>query len=168
MVGSKFMILGSVLMRFSRFSQYLNRFNSDSNSWIVVGMRIWLSLQWHYSQLVLMTGSRLGFFEAHHESTPSQIWSKLLKISKELKFDIKSWKMLFCEDFDIVWPLVKPRVDKGHFGWKRHFERSETGCATPLYMFSWPHGEKMIFFRFFKVRHTNRGWTKYCINNCFA
>ena len=30
-VGSKFMTSGSVLMRFSQFSQYLNRFSSDSD-----------------------------------------------------------------------------------------------------------------------------------------
>ena len=59
--GSKFMILRSVLMHFWRFSQYLNHFNSDFNPWIVVGMRIWLSLQWHWFQLVLMAGSKLGF-----------------------------------------------------------------------------------------------------------
>ena len=61
MVRSKVMTLGSVLMHFWRFSQYLNHFNSDFNPWIVVGMRIWLSLQWHWFQLVLIAGSKLGF-----------------------------------------------------------------------------------------------------------
>jgi len=56
MVGSKVMTSGSVLMRFSWFFQYLNSFNSDFNPWIVAGMRIWLSLQWHWFQLVLIVG----------------------------------------------------------------------------------------------------------------
>ena len=55
MVGSKVMTLGSVLMCISQFSKYLNRFNSDFSPWIVIGMGIWLSSQWHWSQLVLMT-----------------------------------------------------------------------------------------------------------------
>ena len=61
MVGSKVMTSRSMLMRFSRFSQYLNRFNSNFDSWIVVGMRIWLSSQWHWFQLVLTAGTKLGF-----------------------------------------------------------------------------------------------------------
>ena len=40
--------------------------------------------------------------KAHWVSTPSQTWSKLLKISKELGFDVKLWKVLFCKDFDLV------------------------------------------------------------------
>ena len=52
---------------------------------------------------------------AHQESTPSQTWSKLLKISEGLKFDIKPWKMLFCEDFDLIWPSVNPRLTRGIF-----------------------------------------------------
>ena len=54
------------------------------------------------------------------------------------------------------WPCLtfsQPRVDYGHFGHfgrKRHFERSgvQTSCATPLYMFLWSHGEKVIFLGF--------------------
>ena len=60
-VGSKVMTLGSILMRFSQFSQFLNCFNFNFDPWIVVGMRIWLSSQWHWSQPILVTGSRLGF-----------------------------------------------------------------------------------------------------------
>ena len=48
--------------------------------------------------------------KAHQESTLGQTWSKLLKISEELEFDIKPRKMLFGEDFG------QPRVDQGHFG----------------------------------------------------
>ena len=106
---------------------------------------------------------------AHLESTLGQTWSKLLKISEELGFDIKPWKMLFSEDFDLVWPLVNPRLTRGILiilARKRHFERSgaQTSYVMPLYMFSWPHGEKIIFFGFFGVRHANREWTKYGIN----
>ena len=60
-VGSKVMTLRSVLMCFSQFSQYLNWINFDFNPWIVVRIRIWLSLQWHWSQPVLKAGSKLGF-----------------------------------------------------------------------------------------------------------
>jgi len=35
-VRSKVMALESKLMRFARFSRYLNHFNSDFNPWIVV------------------------------------------------------------------------------------------------------------------------------------
>ena len=50
---------------------------------------------------------------AHEESTLGQTWSKLLKISEKLGFDIKPWKMLFFEDIDLVWPLVNPGLTKG-------------------------------------------------------
>ena len=52
-------------------------------------------------------------FRAHRESTSSQTWSKLPIFSKELGFDIKPWKMLFYDDFDLVWPLVNPGLTKG-------------------------------------------------------
>ena len=42
-----------------------------------------------------------------------QIWLKLLKNCEELGFDIKPWKILFCENFDLVWPSVKPRLTRG-------------------------------------------------------
>jgi len=48
-VESKVMTSGSVLMRFSRFAQYLNWFNFDFDPWIVVGIRILLSSQWNWS-----------------------------------------------------------------------------------------------------------------------
>ena len=34
-----------------------------------------------------------------------------------------------------------------------------------IQMFPRPHGRKLIFFRIFEVRHTNRGQTKYSIYN---
>ena len=108
-VQSKIMTSGNMLTRFSRFSQYLNCFNSDFDPWIVVGMRIWLSSQWHWIQPVLTTRSILGFLGPIRSQLRvkfGQTWSKFLKISKELEFDIKPWKMLFCEDFDLVWPLL--------------------------------------------------------------
>ena len=49
----------------------------------------------------------------HQESTLGQTWSNLLKIFEEVGFDIKSWKMLFCEYFNIVWPLVNPGLTRG-------------------------------------------------------
>ena len=94
---------------------------------------------------------KIWVFGAYPMLTPNQTWSNLLKIFVDLEFDIKPWKMLFCEDFDLVWPLAK--VDQGyfgHFGWKSHFERSDVwmGCATPLYMFSWPMKRKWYFWVF--------------------
>ena len=77
--GSNVMTLGSVLMCFSQFSQSLNRFNSDFDPWIVIGIRILLSSQKHWSQLVLMTESRLGFL-GPTESTLGQTWPNFLKI----------------------------------------------------------------------------------------
>ena len=41
MVRSKVMASGSVLARCTWFSGYLNRYNSDFNSWIVFGKSIW-------------------------------------------------------------------------------------------------------------------------------
>ena len=32
---------------------------------------------------------------------------------EELEFDIKPWNMLFCVDFDLVWPLVKLGLTRG-------------------------------------------------------
>ena len=49
-------------------------------------------------------------FRAHQELTPGQTWSKLLKIFKEIVFDIKPRKRFFCEDFD---PLVNLRLTRG-------------------------------------------------------
>ena len=56
---------------------------------------------------------KIRIYGAHQESTPGQIWLKLLKISEELGFDIKRWKMLFCGDFGLVWHLVNPRLIRG-------------------------------------------------------
>ena len=56
---------------------------------------------------------KIRVYGAHLELTPSQTWSKLLKISKELGFDIKPRKMLFCEDFDHVWPSINLELNKG-------------------------------------------------------
>ena len=51
------------------------------------------------------------------------------------------------------WPCLsfgQPRVDQEHLGWEMHFEcySVQTSCTMPLYMFLWPHGEKMIFLGF--------------------
>ena len=47
-------------------------------------------------------GFKIRVSGAHQKSTLGQTWSKLLKISEDLGFDIKPGKMLFCEDFDLV------------------------------------------------------------------
>ena len=67
-------------------------------------------------QPVLTTRSILGFLGPIGSQLRvkfGQTWSKFLKISKELEFDIKPWKMLFFEDIDLVWPLVNPGLTKG-------------------------------------------------------
>ena len=100
------MTSGSVLMRFSWFSQYLNRFNSNFDSWTIVGMRIWLYSQWNWSQTILKARSKLGFprpVESQLRVKPSKTWPKLPKISERLEFDEKLWKVIFWGDFDLVW-----------------------------------------------------------------
>ena len=59
-----------------------------------------------------MAESKLGFL-GPPRSTPGQIWSKLLKISEKLRFEVKLWKMLFCEGFDFIWPSVNLRLTRG-------------------------------------------------------
>ena len=58
--------------------------------------------------------------------------SNLVKVTKNLlqaQVWVKLWKMLFCENLDLIWPSVKPRVDEGHFG---HFhEKGTLGTLVP-------------------------------------
>ena len=46
---------------------------------------------------------KIMVFGAHQELTSGQTWSKLPKIFKKLKFDVKLWKVKFWGDFDLVW-----------------------------------------------------------------
>ena len=114
---------------------------------------------------------KIRVFKAHWVSTPSQTWSKLLKISKEFGFDVKLWKVLFCKDFDLVWPLVNPGLTRGIL-----VILAEKGTlSTPTfeqvapchYMCSCdPMEKKWYFFGFSRVWHANRGWKKYSTNRC--
>ena len=146
MVGSKVMTLESMLMCFSRFSQYLNCFNSDFDPWIVIWMRIWLYLQMHWSQPVLTTGLKLRFLGPTRSQLRvklaknlrgTQVWYKTMK-------NVVLWGFWPCSTFDQTW------VDQGHFSWNSHFGRPsvQTGCATSFWMFSWPHEEKITFLDF--------------------
>ena len=63
-----------------------------------------------------MAGSKLGFSRAIRGQLRvklGQTRSKLPKISKKLRFDVKLWKVMFCEGFDLVWPSVNLRLAKG-------------------------------------------------------
>ena len=101
---------GASIYVLSQFSWYLSHPNSNFDPWIIVGMRIWLSSQWHWFKSILMAWSKLGFL-GPLGLTPGQTWSNQEKISEKLGFDVKLWKILFCEGFDLVWPSVKPRVN---------------------------------------------------------
>ena len=144
--------LVSMLMHFSQFSQYLNRFNFYFNTWIIVGMRIWLSSLWHWFQSILASRSKLVFLD------PPKIDSKsnLVKVAKNLRGAQVRYKTMKNVVLWGFWPCLtfgQPKADQGHFGHfglKWYFERSsvQMGYAMPLYMFSWPQGEKKIFLGF--------------------
>ena len=144
-----------MLLCFSWFSQYLNCFNSNFIPWIVARLRIWLSSQWHCSQPILMTRSRLGFLG----STKSQLQ---VKVSKNLRVALvwyKTMKNIILWGF---WPLVNLGLTRGiliFFGWKRRFECSSvrTSYAIPLYMFLVTPLRENYIFGFFRVRHANDG-----------
>ena len=136
MVGSKVMALGNELVHFAQFSRYLNRFDSDFNPWVVVGKGIQYSLQWHWSQLVLMVGSKLGFFMLSMANFGTnlikigQSWRKppnstsLTKKHEKCCFEVVltnfdlwstlGWLGAFCS----IWP-------------KRHFEYSDARMGVP-------------------------------------
>ena len=111
---------------------------------------------------------KIRVFRPHRESTPCQTWSKLPKIFMELGFDIKLWKMLFCENFNLVCPLVNLRLTRGILVILA--EKGTLGAPMSEWVvphhFGCPHGpmERKFYFWIFRVRHANRGQTKYIIN----
>ena len=112
---------------------------------------------------------KIRVFRPHRESTPCQTWSKLPKIFMELGFDIKLWKMLFCENFNLVCPLVNLRLTRGILVILA--EKGTLGAPMSEWVvphhFGCPHGpmERKLYFWIFRVRHANRGRTKYGINS---
>ena len=40
-----------------------------------------------------------------------KLGQSLLKISEKLRFEVKLWKMLFCESSDHVWPFIELRAN---------------------------------------------------------
>ena len=138
MVGSKVLTSESVLKCFSRFSQYLNRFNSDFDPWIVVGMIIWsiftiAFVSTRYDGLI-----KIRISGACWESTLCQIWLNLVKVAKSLR-EAQVWyktiKSVVLWGFWRYLTFSQPRVDQGHFGnfgWKRHSKRFDvrTGCTV--------------------------------------
>ena len=70
-----------------------------------------MNSRWN-ENLIIFVGSKLGFLGP----LGIDFRSNLLKFSEKLEFDVKIWKILFCEAFDLVRPLVKLRVDWGHSG----------------------------------------------------
>ena len=140
----------SMLTCFSRFSQYLNRFNSDFDSWIVVGMRIWLSSKWHWSQPILRTRSRLRFLGPIR----SQLRVKIAKNIKRARVWYKTMKNIVLWGF---WPCLtfgQPRVDQGHFGhfgWKGTLSASVSERVTPChYICSHDPMERKWYFWIFQ------------------
>ena len=116
MVGSKVLTSESVLKCFSRFSQYLNRFNSDFDPWIVVGMIIWFIftiafVSTRYDGLI-----KIRISGARWESTPCQIWLNLVKVAKSLR-EAQVWyktiKSVVLWGFWRYLTFSQPRVDQG-------------------------------------------------------
>ena len=96
---------------------------------------------------------KIRVFGTYQELTPDQTWSNLPKFFEKLGYDVKLWKVMFWGDFDIVWLSANLGFTKGVLvilAKKRYFECSgvRTSWATSFYMFSWPHGENMIFLNF--------------------
>ena len=56
---------------------------------------------------------KIRFLGRFWESNSGQTWSKLTKIFDNLRFDVKTWKMLFWDGFDQFLPLVNPGLTKG-------------------------------------------------------
>ena len=76
-------VSGASIGTLSRFLWYLGYPNSDFDPWIVFGMRIWLSYQWHWFQPILTTWSKFEFLGSLG-STPGQTRSNLVKFVKNL------------------------------------------------------------------------------------
>ena len=70
--------------------------------------------------------------------------------------------MLFCEDFDLVWPGAFWPFWLKKALWA--LRRPNGLCHTIIYVLVTPWRENDIF-GYFKVRNMNRGQTKYSINN---
>jgi len=56
-----------------------------------------MNSRWN-ENLIIFAGSKLGFLGP----LGIDFKSNLLKFSEKLGFDVKIWKMLFCEAFDLV------------------------------------------------------------------
>ena len=99
----------SKLMHLTLFSWYLNYFNSDFVPLAVILNVIQYSSQWPLIYLIKQSdqNSTLGL---HKKSTQCEIWSKLIKSSNNLGFDIKAWKILFWWSFDQSWPSANSRL----------------------------------------------------------
>ena len=77
-----------------------------TNHWVFLRCDWSLISSWFYY------GSKLWFLGPFGVNFGSNL-VKWLKISKKLGFDEKLWKVLFCVDFNIVWPSVNPRLTRG-------------------------------------------------------
>ena len=67
---------------------------------------------WTTTSFNKITHDNIRVSGAYRESTLGQTWLKLPKISEKFEFDVKLWKVLFCEGFDLIWPLVNPRLTR--------------------------------------------------------
>ena len=160
--------LGSMLMHFSQFSQYLNRFNFYFNTWIIVGMRIWLSSLWHWFQSILASRSKLVFLD------PPKIDSKsnLVKVAKNLRGAQVRYKTMKNVVFVGILTLFDLWSTQG---WPRAFwsfwlkmvlwalQCPNGLCHAIIYVLVTPRREKYIF-GFSRVWHAIWGRTKYGIN----
>ena len=107
----------------------------------------------------------LGLVRVNSEST----WSKLLKFSEMLGFDLKLWKVLFCKGFDLVWPSVNPRLTRGILVilakkvlWVLQRPNGLRHIILDVLMAPWRENN---IFGYFGIRHANREQTKYSINS---
>ena len=104
---------------------------------------------------------KIRFFGCSQVSTLGQSWSKLTKISDNLKFDIKTWRMLFWDDFDQFWPLVNPGMIRGilvNLTWKGILSAPMSKQVVPC-QFRWSHDplvKNWYFWKFWDSAHKSR------------
>ena len=118
-----------------------------------------------------MARSKLGFLRLSGVNS-GQTWSNLLKISKELEFDINHEKCFFFfgEDFDLIWPSVNLGLTRGILVEKGTLSALVSEWVAPHhYICSYDPMERKRYFLGFSGSSTQiDGLTKYDINSFLA
>ena len=122
---------------------------------------------WTTTSFNKITHDNIRVSRAYRESTLGQTWLKLPKISEKFEFDVKLWKVLFCAGFDLIWPLVNPRLTRcilvilAETLWVLRYPNELLHIILNVLVAPWRENN---IFGFFRIRHTNQGQTKYGIN----